>query len=46
MPSGAAVVVDTGVVEAEPDAVLLEDVAMLVALAAASGNAAPRTGTD
>jgi hypothetical protein len=46
MLSGATVVVDTGVVVAEPDAVLFEDVDALVELAAASDDAAPMTGTD
>ncbi len=46
MLSGATVVVDTGVVVAEPDAVPLEDVDALIALAAASDDAAPTTGTD
>jgi hypothetical protein len=46
MLSGAIVVVDTGVVVAEPDVVLVEDVDVLAELAAVSDAAAPRTGTD
>jgi hypothetical protein len=46
MLRGETVVVDTGVVVAEPDAVLVEDVDALVALAAPSDDAAPMTGTD
>jgi hypothetical protein len=46
MLTGATVVVDTGVVVAEPDVVLVEDVDMLVALAAPSDDIAPTMGTD
>jgi len=46
MLSGAAVLVETEVVVPEPGALLFEDVDAVVALAAASDDAAPTTGTD